>query len=180
MEKETKLLLKKHNLSITEGRVRILELFLKAPGALSHGDVEKAGGSSFDRVTIYRTLQVFMEKGVIHSIPTQDNSVLYALCKETCNEGRHQDNHVHFVCDVCGQTVCLESITVPPVTLPKGFLPGQVQMIVNGTCNLCQERAARRRTVGRAGKAAQKEPKPVQKESGLVKPAQRESGAAQK
>jgi Fur family ferric uptake transcriptional regulator len=146
MEKETKLLLKKHGLSITEGRLRILELFLRASGALSHGDVENAGGEKFDRVTVYRTLQVFEEKGVIHAIPTADNSVRYALCKETCNEEHHHDNHVHFVCDVCGQTVCLESITVPAVTLPKGFLPGQVQMIVNGTCNLCQEREAKRGT----------------------------------
>jgi len=138
MEKETQSVLKKHNLSVTQVRVRILEIFLNANGALSHSEIEKAGGTTFDRVTVYRTLQVFEEKGVIHAIPTADNSVRYALCKETCTEQHHHDNHVHFVCNICGKTVCLDNISIPSVKLPEGFLPGQVQMIVNGTCDVCQ------------------------------------------
>ena len=71
--------LKRHNLSVTESRKRILQIFLEEKGALAHGDIEKRAGEKFDRVTIYRTLQTFLEKGIIHSIPTADNAIRYAL-----------------------------------------------------------------------------------------------------
>ena len=73
-------------------------LFLEQTGALAHGDIEKKAGEKFDRVTVYRTLQTFVEKGIIHTIPTADNSIRYALCKDDCAEGHHHDHHIHFVC----------------------------------------------------------------------------------
>jgi Fur family ferric uptake transcriptional regulator len=131
-------ILKKNQLSITEGRKKILELFLKSNGALAHADIEKNTGESFDRVTVYRTLQTFVDKGIIHHIPTTDNSILYALCKDNCEEGHHHDNHVHFICDTCGKTICLEEVTVPLVKLPKGFSPRQSEMVVKGICGDCK------------------------------------------
>ncbi|WP_290798442.1 Fur family transcriptional regulator [Flavihumibacter sp. UBA7668] len=130
-------ILKKNQLSITGSRVKILELFLDQPGALAHGDIERRTGEKFDRVTVYRTLQVFLSKGIIHSIPTADNSVLYALCKDECGEGHHHDNHVHFVCDKCGNTVCLDEVTVPVIRLPRGYKSSQIQVVVNGKCKAC-------------------------------------------
>ena len=114
-------LLKQNKLSVTSSRRKILQLFLAQPGALAHGDIEKKAGERFDRVTIYRTLQTFVDKGIIHTIPTADNSVRYALCKDECSEGHHHDEHVHFMCDECGTTYCLENITIPEVNLPNGF-----------------------------------------------------------
>lgn len=131
-------ILKKNQLSVTGSRVRILELFLEQEGALAHGDIEKRTGERFDRVTVYRTLQVFLNKGIIHSIPTSDNSVLYALCKDECEEGHHHDDHVHFVCDACGNTICLDGVTVPSIRLPKGYQLNQVQVLVNGKCKNCK------------------------------------------
>jgi Fur family ferric uptake transcriptional regulator len=107
-------------------------------GALAHGDIEKKTGEKFDRVTVYRTLQTFLEKGIIHTIPTVDNSVLYALCKDNCSEGHHHDNHVHFICSECGKTICLPEITIPQVKLPGGFLPHEYQMVVTGLCAACR------------------------------------------
>lgn len=133
----TKELLKKHNLSITEGRRKILELFLKSSGALAHADIEKKLKDNFDRVTIYRTLQSFTEKGIIHTIPSADNSIKYALCKDECAEGHHQDDHVHFICDDCGNTYCIDHISVPSVTLPKGFKITNANLLISGTCNKC-------------------------------------------
>src|ERR1700682_5066113 len=109
-------ILKRHQLSVTDSRKQILSLFLKHPGAFSHGDIEKKVGQEFDRVTIYRTLQTFLDKGIIHNIPTADNFVQYALCRDNCSAGHHEDHHVHFVCDVCGNTICLDDVTVPPVS----------------------------------------------------------------
>lgn len=133
-------LLKRNQLSITDSRSKILELFLQQNGALAHADIEKKSGASFDRVTVYRTLQTFVEKGIIHTIPTADNSILYALCKDECTEGHHHDHHVHFVCSKCSNTICLEDITVPDVKLPAGYQATQVAVVVNGVCKDCRDR----------------------------------------
>lgn len=132
-------ILKNNNLSVTEGRVNILGLFLDAKGALSHAEIEKKVGKTFDRVTIYRTLHTFLDKGLIHSIPTLDNSVVYALCKDECCEGHHLDNHAHFVCDKCGTTYCLEDVSIPNVKLPKGFTVKQRDLLLNGKCSNCKD-----------------------------------------
>lgn len=130
--------LKRNQLSITDSRKKILEMFLQRKGALAHADIEQQSGEEFDRVTIYRTLQTFVEKGIIHTIPSADNSVRYALCKDDCSEGHHHDNHVHFMCDHCGTTYCLDHVTVPPVVLPSGFKVTQVDVVASGTCMKCQ------------------------------------------
>lgn len=131
-------LLKKKNLSITDSRKKILALFLQSNDALAHGDIEKKAGEKFDRVTVYRTLQVFVEKGIIHTIPTADNSVLYALCKD-CREGHHHDDHVHFVCSNCNKTICLDDVVSPQIQLPEGYAPHSVQVVINGVCRDCNQ-----------------------------------------
>ena len=137
MEKKIDELLRKSQLSVTGGRRKILELFIQHDGALSHSDIEKKAGEKFDRVTVYRTLQAFVEKGLIHSIPTPDNSIRYALCKEDCSGGHHQDDHVHFICNHCGNTVCLEEVVIPEIRLPRGYQAQQVEMLVSGICKSC-------------------------------------------
>jgi Fur family transcriptional regulator, ferric uptake regulator len=134
----TSAILKKHQLSHTVSREKILDLFINSKGALAHADIEKKTEEAFDRATIYRTLQSFTEKGIIHLIPTTDNSIQYALCKEACAEGHHHDNHVHFICTKCNKTICLDDVTIPAVKLPKGFEPNQSQMIVKGICGDCK------------------------------------------
>lgn len=131
-------ILKRNGLSVTEGRKKILELFLETEGALAHADIEKNTDAAFDRVTVYRTLQTFVDKGIIHQIPTTDNSILYALCKHNCAQGHHHDNHVHFICNSCDKTTCLDDVVVPIVKLPKGFTPTQSAMIVSGVCAECK------------------------------------------
>lgn len=139
MMQDTPNILKRNGLSVTEGRLKILDLFLGTEGALAHADIEKQTAQAFDRVTVYRTLQTFVEKGIIHQIPTTDNSVLYALCRHQCEGGHHHDNHVHFVCAQCDKTICLDDVTVPDVRLPKGFKPTQSAMVVTGICNECRQ-----------------------------------------
>jgi Fur family transcriptional regulator, ferric uptake regulator len=132
------IILKKNHLSITDSRQKILELFLHSNGALEHADIEKKTGESFDRVTVYRTLQLFVEKGLIHLIPTTDNAIKYALCKDDCEAGHHHDNHVHFICDKCSKTICLDDVTIPSVKLPKDFSPNHAEMVVTGVCGDCK------------------------------------------
>jgi Fur family transcriptional regulator, ferric uptake regulator len=139
MDVENKIagLLKHNRLSITSGRRKILQLFLEQKGALAHGDIEKSAGEKFDRVTIYRTLQTFVEKGIIHAIPTADNSIRYALCKDECEEGHHHDHHIHFICGNCHNTFCLDDVVTPDIKLPRGYAASHVEVVVEGVCKEC-------------------------------------------
>src|SRR3954468_9221142 len=136
MAQDIKEILKKNKLSITASREKILNLFLEQAGALAHGDIEKKAGEKFDRVTVYRTLQTFVEKGIIHTIPTSDNSVRYALCKD-CKEGHHHDDHVHFVCRNCNKTICLDDVVSPQIELPEGYKAENVEVVIHGICREC-------------------------------------------
>ncbi|MBA2248829.1 MAG: transcriptional repressor [Chitinophagaceae bacterium] len=138
MSTTTEEILKKNHLSLTVSRQKILSLFLRANGALEHADIEKQTREGFDRVTVYRTLQTFVENGIIHLIPTTDNSIKYALCKDDCEAGHHHDEHVHFICDACNKTICLDDVVVPVVKLPKGFSPKIAEMVVKGICGDCK------------------------------------------
>ncbi len=138
MQTEVAEILKRNQLSVTGSRRKILELFHESSGALAHADIEKKTSEQFDRVTIYRTLQTFVEKGIVHAIPTADNSIRYALCKEDCSEGNHHDNHIHFICDKCDTTYCLDNVTTPEVRVPKGFKANQIDVIVSGICKNCE------------------------------------------
>jgi len=101
--------------------------------------VQIGRADQYDRVTIYRTLQTFLERGIIHNIPSTDNMVRYALCNEACiTTGHHHDNHVHFRCDQCGKTVCLDDVNIPAVNLPKGYTMKEINMVVNGICKSCK------------------------------------------
>jgi Fur family transcriptional regulator, ferric uptake regulator len=131
-------ILKKNQLSITDSRRKILNLFTNKSGAISHGEIEKLSGEKFDRVTVYRTLQTFVEKGIIHTIPTKDNSVRYALCKDNCTEGHHHDNHLHFTCNNCGKTECLSDVEMPTMELPANYKAASVDVVVNGFCSDCR------------------------------------------
>jgi Fur family ferric uptake transcriptional regulator len=124
-------ILRNNKLSVTEGRKKILQLFLNTEGALAHSDIEMGAGENFDRVTIYRTLHSFVEKGIIHVIPSADNSIKYALCKDECSEGHHHDHHVHLVCSVCQKTLCLDEVVVP------GYYIENIEVVANGICKQC-------------------------------------------
>jgi len=130
-------LLKRSGLSITDSRKKILDSFFQKNSALAHADIEDYVGTDFDRVTIYRTLQTFVDKGIIHTIPTPDNAVVYALCKDSCSAGHHHDNHVHFICDNCIKPYCLEQVVVPSIAMPQNFVALQIDMVVSGVCNFC-------------------------------------------
>jgi Fur family ferric uptake transcriptional regulator len=131
-------LLKEHNVNATEGRRKILEIFLKSDQALVHGDIEKECAGLIDRVSVYRTLQGFLKKGLIHLILTTDNTIKYAFTKEDLRHKQSQENHVHFFCSNCNKTICLDKVTIPAIKLPPGFKAQFHELVITGTCDNCK------------------------------------------
>lgn len=128
--------LKNFKLRTTPSREAILQLFLRKSYALAHGDIENEMPSDVDRVTVYRTLKTFLDRGLIHKVLDDSGSLKYALCKEACTDTHHHHDHVHFKCTVCGQTQCLAT-DIPPVKLPRGFNAREVNVLIQGTCEKC-------------------------------------------
>lgn len=136
MDARLKNTLKDHQLRSTACREGVLGIFLNKSTALSHGDIEGELDSEFDRVTIYRTLKSFLEKGLIHKV-LDDDGPKYALCRDQCTEQHHRHDHVHFKCLRCGKTNCIDEMQVPAMKLPNGYSATDVSVLIQGTCPAC-------------------------------------------
>lgn len=134
-------LLEAHGLKKTAPRIDILNVFMKKHMAITHNDIETALGKDFDRVTIYRTLNAFEEKGVVHKIMPPSGEAKYALCSSDCSEHAHQDSHAHFSCNNCGSVYCLNEVQIPEVKLPKGFQFSSFTFMAEGVCKNCMAKA---------------------------------------
>lgn len=121
----------------TSSRSAILRLFLRHTYALSYSSIEKEMTSILDRVTVYRTLKTFLDKGVVHKVLDDNGALKYALCNEACSSREHHHEHVHFKCLKCGQTSCLNNVTLPEVSLPVGYNTSQISLLISGTCKKC-------------------------------------------
>ncbi len=129
-------LLKSYNLRSTNCRNEILSLFLNQDFALSHGDIEKEV-SAHDRVTVYRTLKTFLDKGMIHKVLDDGASAKYALCRDCKSEAHHSHNHIHFKCVRCEATLCLDGLDIPNIALPLGYQYIEADLLVQGVCKSC-------------------------------------------
>ncbi|MCB9310706.1 MAG: transcriptional repressor [Lewinellaceae bacterium] len=129
-------LLKEHKLKVTPFRKDVLQLFVEAGRALSQQDLETMLPDA-DRITLYRTIKNFEDKGLIHKAIDGTSQPKFALCESECNHQKHHDAHVHFHCQKCQHTFCLDHVFVPSVAMPNGFEPLESQMIINGNCKSC-------------------------------------------
>ena len=130
-------ILKKNHIRGTVCRQEILAEFQRFDFALSQPDLEKAVGREFDRVTIYRTLSLFLEKGVIHSVLDDTGATKYALCPETCSDEAHHHQHVHFKCTLCHKTICFDDLNIPAIQLPLGYKLVEANVLLTGICKDC-------------------------------------------
>lgn len=137
MEDRIKSLLKEHSLRLTQGRADVITVFLNKNIAISHSDIESEVDGQYDRVTIYRTLKSFLDKGLIHKVLDDSGVIHYALCHDACSEDHHLDNHIHFKCEECGETTCLDHVSIPEVALPNGFRAKESNFLIGGVCAKC-------------------------------------------
>ena len=135
MEKATTLL-KDHQLRKTKVRVQVLEVFLNKKEALSSNVIEQEF-DKIDRITLYRTLRTFEQKGLIHKAIDGSDKLKYALCHSGCDTKHHHDNHAHFHCEGCGKTICLDDIEAPNVKVPKGYKLDTTHLVLEGICEKC-------------------------------------------
>lgn len=129
-------ILKRNQLKNTKQRVRVLEEIGADDAAISQPDLEKKLGKEIDRVTLYRILNAYEDKGILHRIIDHNGTANYAICSSNCTSHHHQDEHVHFNCSVCAKVYCLP-VNVPQITIPKGFKTESISFVAYGVCDKC-------------------------------------------
>jgi len=135
MPVKTAEILKDNRLRVTSCRRDVLQIFLNRQVALSHSDLEEELKENYDRVTIYRTLKTFLDSDLIHKVLDDSGATKYALCLHDVPS--HDHEHVHFKCEKCGQTNCIEEVSLPSIALPHGYLAKEMNLLVQGVCKNC-------------------------------------------
>lgn len=130
----SEILLKKE-IRTTAFRKELIAIFEKFSHAISMRQIEEELGKH-DRITLYRTMKLFTENGVIHEIAIPQEESKYAMCEEGCKDGVHHHQHVHFKCEVCERVYCLEVDKTPELSLPN-FIIKNMEINVNGVCDEC-------------------------------------------
>ncbi len=91
---------------------------------------------SINRVTVYRILDLLVEKKVLEKLSVGSRAAYYGLAP---NENHAP--HPHFYCTECGQMDCLhsESINIDTDRLRKTFAGeiNRVEVRVDGICKKC-------------------------------------------
>ena len=106
-------------------------------GVTVRTDKEREDEAELEYSLTYR--KTFEEKGITHGINNGTGEVKYALCDEHCTPIHHIDQHPHFQCEQCKQISCIESLVIPKMELPKGYLSKEITMMIKGVCPDCQE-----------------------------------------
>lgn len=129
-----------HKLSLrdikpTAMRLLILRTMMEMRRAVSMADLEDKL-DTVDKSTIFRTLTLFLSHHLIHGVDDGSGSLKYAVCEDCCM-CTVEDQHMHFYCERCHKTYCIQSVHAPSVTLPEGFMQTGINYVIKGICEDC-------------------------------------------
>ena len=128
-------LLEAHDIKPTANRLIVLRTLDGAGRPMSLTELENKI-QTIDKSGIFRTLSLFREQHLVHVIEDGGDGVRYELC-HSHDDNIDDDLHVHFYCEQCHQTYCLDHIPVPGIDLPEGFIMSSVNYMVKGICPHC-------------------------------------------
>ncbi len=129
-------ILKEYKIAITGQRLSLLAVFLQNNEPVTHSLLEKRANRTISRYTVYRTLKLFLNKGLLHSLPSEDGIMRYVL--QVNNIFKQSHNHVHFICRDCGKIYYLPDTPLPKMTLSKEFNAEAIDVIIKGICTSCK------------------------------------------
>jgi Fur family ferric uptake transcriptional regulator len=130
--------LKKKGLRLTSQRKLVLEVLHHQDGPVSADmvyDLVHQIDLNLDRSTIYRTLDLLKEFGIVQQIQSNDRYHFYEHTGTT-------QPHIHMVCQKCGKIFIVEQQLFDNIQQSLenklGFTPDWSQMTIPGLCEKCQ------------------------------------------
>ena len=139
----------------TPVRLGVLEVLASSGGQpVAVPQVLEKLPSDTDAVTVYRTLNTFTRKRLVHRVRGEDRTWRYALSahapaaeargKAVTAESQPPHGHPHFVCDGCGTVECLEKSQIPKdfvrsLRVASRYDVRYPEVVLHGLCPKCHE-----------------------------------------
>lgn len=122
----------------TANRILVIKTLMGEQNPQSLSNLERKM-VSMDKSSIFRTLTLFLEHDVVHAFEDGRGVLCYELCEEkgACD---HHDGHIHFYCESCQRSFCMEDIHIPSFELPEGFYPHSISFVIKGECPDCRKK----------------------------------------
>lgn len=122
----------------TANRILVMKTLMGEQNPQSLSNLERKM-VSMDKSSIFRTLTLFLEHDVVHAFEDGRGVLCYELCEEkgACD---HHDGHIHFYCESCQRSFCMEDIHIPSFKLPEGFYPHSISFVIKGECPDCRKK----------------------------------------
>lgn len=122
----------------TANRILVMKTLMGEQNPQSLSNLEQKM-VSMDKSSIFRTLTLFLEHDVVHAFEDGRGVLCYELCEEkgACD---HHDGHIHFYCESCQRSFCMEDIHIPSFELPEGFYPHSISFVIKGECPDCRKK----------------------------------------
>lgn len=122
----------------TANRILVMKTLMGEQNPQSLSNLERKM-VSMDKSSIFRTLTLFLEHDVVHAFEDGRGVLCYELCEEkgACD---HHDGHIHFYCESCQLSFCMEDIHIPSFELPEGFYPHSISFVIKGECPDCRKK----------------------------------------
>jgi len=122
----------------TANRILVMKTLMGEQNPQSLSNLERKM-VSVDKSSIFRTLTLFLEHDVVHAFEDGRGVLCYELCEEkgACD---HHDGHIHFYCESCQRSFCMEDIHIPSFELPEGFYPHSISFVIKGECPDCRKK----------------------------------------
>ena len=130
-------ILAEHGVKATANRLMIARALADAHRPLTMTELEDLL-ETIDKSNVFRTLQLFREAHLVHALEDTGDGVRYEFCHSHA-EGHDDDLHVHFYCEKCHRTYCLEDKPVPAVDPPEGYVVESSSMLLRGICPDCKK-----------------------------------------
>ena len=131
-------LLHDRDLKATSTRIKLLLEMDAYKSAIPYSAIQ-AAMKSIDRVTLYRTLEILKEKGIIHVAFQGRHDTHYAICSLECDKHKHQHNHIHFKCIECKSVTCEKTSETINVSIPYNEIHN-ISIHVEGLCAVCKQK----------------------------------------
>lgn len=122
----------------TANRILVAKILFNSDRPLTLSDLENML-VSLDKSSIFRVLSLFLTHDMIHAFEDGRGVLNYEPCKSK-GECNLSDAHIHFYCESCHRSFCMNDVPLPSIQLREGFVPHSVSFVIKGECPQCGKR----------------------------------------